>query len=220
MIDKKLQVFVSSTFADLKEEREAVVEAILSSGHIPAGIYYAVFNKWETILKELEEMINNPNVKENDLQKYFEKYPELLKGDDYDLIIPQATIIGNSNTSWRADFVLRPFDQINFCKILELKVPQLYTIKKEKSGHVNFYSELNSAIRQLKDYYRAFNNDITKKMFSEKYKTNVFEPDLQLLIGRKWDTQQINHMQSLQRDNNIKINDWDTLIELLKRKFT
>ncbi len=38
MKDKKLRVFVSSTFTDLKDERQAAVEAILSSGHIPAGM--------------------------------------------------------------------------------------------------------------------------------------------------------------------------------------
>lgn len=36
--NKKLQVFVSSTFKDLKEERQAAVEAILTAGHIPAGM--------------------------------------------------------------------------------------------------------------------------------------------------------------------------------------
>lgn len=35
---KKLQVFVSSTYIDLQEEREAAVEAILGSKHIPAGM--------------------------------------------------------------------------------------------------------------------------------------------------------------------------------------
>lgn len=35
---KKLQVFVSSTYLDLKEERQAAVEAILKAGHIPAGM--------------------------------------------------------------------------------------------------------------------------------------------------------------------------------------
>ena len=38
MKDKKLQVFVSSTYSDLKIERQAAVEAILSSGNIPAGM--------------------------------------------------------------------------------------------------------------------------------------------------------------------------------------
>lgn len=38
MREKKFQVFVSSTFVDLKEERQAAVEAILSTGNIPAGM--------------------------------------------------------------------------------------------------------------------------------------------------------------------------------------
>ncbi|AXC09463.1 hypothetical protein ACPOL_0076 [Acidisarcina polymorpha] len=37
-LKRRLQVFVSSTFSDLKEERQAAVEAILSAGHIPAGM--------------------------------------------------------------------------------------------------------------------------------------------------------------------------------------
>lgn len=35
---RKLQVFVSSTFKDLIEERQAAVSAILRAGHIPAGM--------------------------------------------------------------------------------------------------------------------------------------------------------------------------------------
>ena len=34
-MDKKLQVFVSSTYTDLIEERQAAVEAIPNAGHIP-----------------------------------------------------------------------------------------------------------------------------------------------------------------------------------------
>ncbi|MDY3552411.1 DUF4062 domain-containing protein [Gemmata sp. JC717] len=37
-MNKKLQVFVSSTYTDLIEERQAAVQAILSAGHIPAGM--------------------------------------------------------------------------------------------------------------------------------------------------------------------------------------
>ncbi|MGE7928212.1 DUF4062 domain-containing protein [Lysinibacillus xylanilyticus] len=35
---KKLQIFISSTYIDLKNERQAAVEAILDAGHIPAGM--------------------------------------------------------------------------------------------------------------------------------------------------------------------------------------
>jgi hypothetical protein len=37
-IRKRLQIFVSSTFSDLREERQSAVEAILAAGHIPAGM--------------------------------------------------------------------------------------------------------------------------------------------------------------------------------------
>lgn len=35
---KKYQIFISSTFTDMVEERQAAVEAILKAGHIPAGM--------------------------------------------------------------------------------------------------------------------------------------------------------------------------------------
>ena len=35
---KKLQVFVSSTYTDLQDERQAAVEGILGSNNIPAGM--------------------------------------------------------------------------------------------------------------------------------------------------------------------------------------
>jgi hypothetical protein len=37
-LKRKLQVFISSTFTDLIEERQAAVSAILKAGHIPAGM--------------------------------------------------------------------------------------------------------------------------------------------------------------------------------------
>jgi hypothetical protein len=38
MTPKKLQIFVSSTYSDLREERQAAVQAIVTAGHIPAGM--------------------------------------------------------------------------------------------------------------------------------------------------------------------------------------
>jgi len=38
MTDKRYQIFLSSTFSDLRQERQAVLEAILQLRHIPAGM--------------------------------------------------------------------------------------------------------------------------------------------------------------------------------------
>lgn len=58
MSNKKLQIFVSSTYKDLTNERQAVVEAILMSGHIPAGMeLFAAGDKsqLETIRRWIKE---------------------------------------------------------------------------------------------------------------------------------------------------------------------
>lgn len=54
---KKLQVFISSTYIDLIEERQAAVEAVLSIGHIPAGMELFTAgdeSQWMTIKKWIE----------------------------------------------------------------------------------------------------------------------------------------------------------------------
>lgn len=54
---KKLQVFVSSTYSDLIEERQTAVEAILDAGHIPAGmeLFKAGKSQMRTIQKWIDE---------------------------------------------------------------------------------------------------------------------------------------------------------------------
>lgn len=54
---KKLQIFVSSTYTDLIDERRAAVEAILEAGHIPAGmeLFKAGKSQMETIKKWIDE---------------------------------------------------------------------------------------------------------------------------------------------------------------------
>ncbi|MED3350091.1 DUF4062 domain-containing protein [Bacillus thuringiensis] len=57
-MQKKLQVFISSTFTDLQEERQAAVQAVLNAGHIPAGMELfkaADTSQKETIKKWIEE---------------------------------------------------------------------------------------------------------------------------------------------------------------------
>lgn len=189
---------------------------------LPSGVYMRVFNRWGEVLKELEEMVNSPQIKERELQAFFERYPDLLKGDEYDRIIPQARIIPEESQEreWRADFMLSPFDQSSFCKILELKTPTFDAFRKEQHGHPRFYQNLLTAIAQLRDYGEAFHSTVTRQRFQDAYHLKVFKPDLQLIIGTKWDIMHMNHLLEIQRRSQMVIMDWHTTIERLRRKFT
>ncbi len=57
-MQKKFQIFVSSTFDDLKDERRAVIEAILNLGHIPIGMeafQASDEEQWSYIKKRIEQ---------------------------------------------------------------------------------------------------------------------------------------------------------------------
>lgn len=57
-MNKKFQIFISSTYTDLHDERQAAVEAILKSGHIPAGMeLFAAGNEsqMDTIRRWIDE---------------------------------------------------------------------------------------------------------------------------------------------------------------------
>lgn len=58
MMDKKYQVFVSSTYQDLIEERKAVIQALLELDCIPVGMELfpaADDSQWEFIRKTIDE---------------------------------------------------------------------------------------------------------------------------------------------------------------------
>src|SRR6476620_1722942 len=55
---KKYQVFVSSTYSDLVEEREQVIRAVLEMGHIPVGMEMfsaADEEQWRIIARQIDE---------------------------------------------------------------------------------------------------------------------------------------------------------------------
>jgi len=186
---------------------------------LPSNICLLTFTRWANILKELEHIINDPKTKEADLQKYFETYPELLAGDDYDVVLPQAIIVNDDNSIWKSDFVLAPKNQYEFSKVLELKIPQINIVNKPKSGHVTFSAKVWNGIQQIRDYSRAFNNKTVRERFKKEYNVDIFKPDLHLIAGRKWDIRMMDSLRQLQRETQVKIEDWDTVLDRLKRNF-
>lgn len=58
---KKMQIFVSSTYSDLKHERQAAVDAILKAGHIPAGMELFAAGD-ESQLETIKRWIDNSDI--------------------------------------------------------------------------------------------------------------------------------------------------------------
>ncbi|HWJ29143.1 MAG TPA: Shedu anti-phage system protein SduA domain-containing protein [Flavisolibacter sp.] len=199
----------------LKADGSVVWSTGLDTG---SGLFLPVFNRYSELIKEFEELINDNNVTEDALQKFLENNQEFINEANHKEVIPQALIVTEDHF-WEADFVLIPFDECEFCKIIELKLPNVTLERSEKNGHPRFTSKLLHAIQQLKDYAKAFQSKETRKKFQERYGTDVYRPDLQLVIGRKGNIQFKDTFVDKQKDEGIRITDWDTFLEKAKRRF-
>lgn len=195
---------------------------VLSDGttELASGLYVYQQSTWTVVLRELEKLINNSGIKEQDLQDFFEAHPQLILGDEYDYVIPQAAIVKDDRITWRADFVLVPSNQLSFSKILELKLPSEKISLTTKNGHSDYSKNLLKAINQLRDYHQAFDSDSTTQRFKDRYRTDVFKPVTELVFGRRNSINNNKDFLELQHRNNVIITDWDSLYEKLKKKYS
>ncbi len=188
---------------------------------LPCSYHMLAISKWDTALRELEDLVNSPGTVEHDLQKFFEVYPELLAGKDYDTIIPQAVIVPDVGSySWKADFVLSPFDQFTFATILELKLPSVRTTTGKRPAHYSFTSRVWHAMQQVRDYADAFDSPNVRTRFRETYHVDIFKPDLHLVIGKRWEVAQVDVIKKMKKDAQVRIETWDELLDRLKRQFS
>lgn len=143
-MQKKLQVFISSTFTDLQEERQVAVEAVLNSGHIPAGM--ELFKSGDTTQKEvIKKWIDESDV-------YM-----LILGGRYGSIDEET---GKSYTHWEYDYAG------------EIGKPRFAIVIKEEALEQKV-KDIGSHVMERENYslYQAFRKQVLDKIskfFSEK----------------------------------------------------
>lgn len=136
-MDKKYQIFISSTYEDLKEERDQAIKAILEMGHIPVGM--EMFSagdeeQWQLIARQIEEtdyyIVILGHRYGSETKKgisYTEKEYDYAKS----LAIPTLGFIIDNKASW-------PSDRIDKSDIKKRKIDKFKD--KVKSKMVQFWN--------------------------------------------------------------------------------
>ncbi|HEX3155228.1 MAG TPA: DUF4062 domain-containing protein [Candidatus Angelobacter sp.] len=130
-IRKRLQVFVSSTFSDLREERQAAVEAILAAGHIPAGMELFAAGD-ESQMEVIKQWIDESDV-------YL-----LIFGGRYGSIDPKS---GKSYTELEYQYALDQGKPLFACVIKEAALEA--RVKKHGMGMIDKHRKEWDTFREL-----------------------------------------------------------------------
>jgi len=106
---------------------------------------------WKQQIEEFEELLNDPNVRESQFQRFFESYPHFLMGLDYKSVMPHPVLQRDDEGPLIPDFFLQPLDS-DFCDILDLKLPSKKLIVGSKDRK-RFGHSVQDAIAQLREYH-------------------------------------------------------------------
>lgn len=127
-MEKKYQVFISSTYEDLKEEREQAIKAVLEMGHIPVGMEMfsaADEDQWNLISRQIEAsdyyliiVAHRYGSETKEGVSYTEKEYDFAK----EVGVPTLGFVINDDASWPSNRIDKAQKKVKKLKAFKLKV--------------------------------------------------------------------------------------------------
>lgn len=155
------------------------------------GSLHSILYTWASETKalmeaiaELEEILNTPNVREQDLHEFFERNEEFILNDEYKRAHSKVVLESETGERLIPDFVLEPIDQSGLCDILELKGPsaRVFALKKSR---MRYSAAVMEVCAQLREYSAFFDQEFHRRAIEEKYGLRAYRPSMFVIIGRR-----------------------------------
>jgi len=153
-------------------------------------------------IEKLKSMVNNPNSKEQDFQKFFENNSWMF-GVDYIGMTPTKKISEKDIP----DFLLEKYD--GFYDILDLKLP-IPSLFKKVGNKLHPRREVYDGCSQI-EYYIGYSNENVKKIQNE-IRERIYRPKGILVIGRTNSLEEERLRQFNDDHPKVKIMTYDDII--------
>lgn len=167
-------------------------------------------------IEEFEELLNSKSAGEIDFQKFFERNPAFILGDEYKYAYPHIALTSGDGSRLVPDFILQPVSQLLFCDLLELKLPStsLFTFKKNRH---RYSAAVEEASAQLRTYAEFFNDRENLTRFSFRYPhLNMYKPKMFVIIGRNT-PEMLREKQAVRRNlPELNLRTYDELLERMR----
>lgn len=147
----------------------------------PRLVYRSTRGFWLPEADRLEQLINDPGVREHDLQIFFEQHPRLLQGASYDRAVPHPVLTRDNRGPLIPDFMLEPTG--GFADVLDIKLPgvPLVTGRKDRLRQTAHVTE---ALAQVREYAAYFEDPSHRQELQDRYGLRAYRPTVAVLIGR------------------------------------
>jgi hypothetical protein len=166
-----------------------------------------------------EALINRPDVRELDLQRFFEEHPHFLVATRLMQALPHVSLVDQKGKLLIPDFVLKPIvaaQRDSNWEILDLKHPQAKLLAGP-TNHIRFSQEVMKAINQVKDYKDHFEDPRNSGAVTEVLGHPLKHPRLGVLIGRMPENADVEALEQAQaREPEVRVVTYDEVLETQK----
>lgn len=175
----RIQVLPATTLPDASVTLEGSVTPVRAGLIVP---FKTSRKLWIPDAAALEDLINQPDVGEQELQEFFERHPHLLAGVDYGRVEPHPRLERLDQGVLIPDFMLEPKSG-GFADILDLKKPNT-KIVAGKTDRLRPSAAISEAAAQLREYRAWFDEPTHREEFRDRYKMTAYKPSVVVVIGR------------------------------------
>jgi hypothetical protein len=166
-------------------------------------------------VETFEALINRPDVREQELQEFFESHPHFLS--DAHTPLPQVRLPSKDGDLLIPDFILKPIvaqQRDSTWQVLDLKLPR-EKLLAGRGSRARLSASVMKAIRQLRDYHENIAYPDHADKIEELLGHRLRYPSLGVLIGRLANTDSGSLEREQQHLAGIRIVTYD---EVLRRQ--
>jgi len=130
----------------------------------------------------LEALLNDPKVKEHEIETLLRKNPLFLRGLNYRKVYPQVILPLGTDNSLRPDVIAEPVDS-EWCHIIDYKLPS-QKVLVGRDNRLSLAAGIIEVSSQLREYSSYFDDRAIAKVVEQKYGFKCYRPKLVAIVGR------------------------------------
>lgn len=184
----------------------------ITMGRDLAGIQYEI--------DQLEFLINKKDLKEDELQRFFEENPHFLAHHRQGTPMPHVRFPLSGGEHLIPDFLMRPAtaaERDSNWEVLDLKLPNAKLLAG-KGNRSRLSQEVMAAIAQLKDYGDYFSNPANETVIQQILRHALKYPRLAVLIGRLPAGGEVEALEKAQhRDPSVRLITYDEILDFQRK---
>jgi hypothetical protein len=168
-------------------------------------------------IEDLQDLLNNPKAREQELQEFFERNPHFFRKWDYREVHPQIYLERIDEGPLIPDFILTD-RELQKAAIVDLKLPTPKLVRRQKNRD-RFAACISEARTQLLRYRDWFRDKRNRDDLASRVGMKIYEPHLAVVIGRRGEFLDEVDRQLLSADNpDIEIVTYDDIVTFAERR--